>query len=151
MANEASKIERWIYYALTADLQLAGAIGTRVYQDEAPEDPLNDGEDDAYPLVVFNHQASQATNGMGACRLLVRALYQIKVIARDEHDDASRLVADRIDEVIGHAIRAQHPDDLSFKFSGRLDSLVSYTEPERDSSRWFRHLGGLYWIMASPA
>jgi len=140
--NEASRIERWITYALTADAQLAGVVSTRIYRDQGPEEA-------DYPFVVFNFQSGEDTNGQGPCRILTRNTYQIKVIAKGEHDDNSRLAADRIDEVIAKAVRAQHPSDLTLKFSGYRESLVGYTEPNRDSSLVFRHLGGLYRIIAS--
>jgi hypothetical protein len=141
--NELSKTERWIYHALSTDAQLAAVVGTRIYHDQAPETA-------SVPYVIFDYQFGEDVNGVGTCRLIARNTYQVKVISR-ENDDNTRLVADRIDEVIGKAVRAQHPSDLTFKFSGRRTSPVSYTEPARDSSRFFRHLGGLYRIDASAA
>lgn len=139
--NELPRIERWIYSALSGDEQLAATVETRIYHDQAPEST-------AYPYVVFNHQVGEDTNGLGTCRILTRNLYQVKVIARELNDNA-RLIADRIDEIIGKAVRAQHPLDVSLKFSGYRETPISYTEPNRDSSRVFRHLGGLYRIVAS--
>jgi hypothetical protein len=144
MANEIPRIERWITWALSNDVQLASIVGSRIYSDQAPEHA-------AYPFVVFSHQAGEDANGVGTCRVLTRNLYQIAVWMRDRHDDNSRLAADRIDEVISKAVRAQHPSDPSFVFSGRRESPLPITEPERDSSRVFRRLGGLYWITASAA
>lgn len=139
--NELSRIERWIFSALAGDAQLAGIVANRIYHDQAPEKT-------AFPFVLFNHQSGEDTNGLGTCRLLTRNTYQIKVIARSL-DAATRLAADRIDEVIGKAVRAQHPADSSLKFSAWRETPVSYTESERDSAQVFRHLGGLYRITAS--
>lgn len=139
--NELPRIERWIYNALISDAQAAAVIADRVFSDQAPEGA-------AYPFVVFNFQFGEDVNGVGACRVLSKSTYQVKVIARED-DDNTRLVADRIDEVIGKAKAAQHPSDSSLKFSGRRQSPIRYTEPGRDSSRRFRHLGGLYEITAS--
>src|SRR5262249_11410300 len=131
MANELSRIERWIYSALSSDSQLADVVSDRIFHDEAPEDA-------AYPFVVFSHQVGEAIDGGGTCRVLSRNLYQVAVWARDQLDDNARLVADRIDEIIGKARAAQHPLDSSFKFNGRRQSPLSITDPERDSSRVFR-------------
>jgi hypothetical protein len=131
-----------LYYALANDLDLASVASDRIYHDQAPETAL-------YPFVIFNFQSGEDTHGMGTCRILSRLLYQIKVVTKGDLTDDARLAADRIDEVIGKAVRAQHPDDTSLKFSGYRESVVSYTEPNRDSSRVFRHLGGLYRIVAS--
>jgi hypothetical protein len=139
--NELPRIERWIRHALTSDAQTAAVIDTRVYSDQAPEGAQ-------YPFVLFNFQFGEDVNGIGPCRILSKNTYQVKVIARED-DENTRLVADRIDEVIGKASAAQHPDDSSLKFSGRRQSPIRYTEPGRDSSRRFRHLGGLYEITAS--
>jgi hypothetical protein len=139
--NELARIERWIYSALSGDAQLTGVVATRIYHDWAPEGA-------AYPFVIFNFQVGEDTNGLGTCRILTRALYQVKIVGRELNDNA-RLVADRIDDVIAKAVRAQHPEDDSLKFSGYRESPISYTEPNRDSSRFFRHLGGLYRIVAS--
>jgi len=142
--NELPRIERWLANVLAADVQIAAAVGNRVYHDQAPEGAM-------HPFVLFNYQAGRDVNGVGTCRVMARALYQVKVIARDALNDATRLAADRIDEIVGKAVRAQHPSDNSLIFNGRRESPISYTEPERDSSRTFRHLGGLYWIDASAA
>src|SRR5262245_22256492 len=141
MANEAWRIRRWIYHVLSTDPQLAAAVGGRIYHSQAPERA-------PYPVVLFNFQFGDDVNGVGTCRLISRETYQVKVVTR-ELDDDSRLAADRIDEVIGKARAAQHPLDLTYKFSGQRTSPVSYTEPEKDSSRFFEHLGGLYRIDAS--
>lgn len=143
MANELSRIERWITYALSNDTQLAAVVGSRIYHDQAPERA-------DYPLVLFSLQFGQDVNGVGTCRILSRDTYQVKVVSR-EANDAFRTAADRIDEVIGKARAAQHPSDLSFKFSGQRTGPISYTEPDPDSSRFYRHLGGLYRIDVSAA
>ena len=126
---------------IAADLLEVEAV--RIYHDQAPEKTQ-------FPFVIFSYQSGEDVNGVGTCRILSRDTYQVKVVSR-ENDSNTRLAADRIDEVIGKAKAAQHPQDLSFKFSGRRTQPVSYTEPDEDSSRFFRHLGGLYRIDVSAA
>lgn len=139
--NELPRINRWITEVLTDDPATAAIIDGRIYHDQAPEDA-------SYPFIVFSFSDGEAVNGLGACRLMTRARYQIKVVARDVLDANARTLADRIDAVIGTAQAATHSADSSIAFSARLESPIAYSEPSRDSSRVFRHLGGLYLIEA---
>lgn len=144
MANELSKTERWIRHVLANDATVTASVGTRIYHDVAPENAT-------YPLIVFNHQAGEDVNGVGTCRLMARNLYQVRLVARDDLTTADRAAADAMDAIFQTATKEIYPGDSSIKFTGRRESPISTTETERDSTRRFRYLGGLYWITASAA
>ncbi len=140
--NEIPRINRWITEALSDDAQIAAIAGDRIYQDQAPEMA-------AYPFIIFQFSDGEAINGIGACRVMVRTRYVVKAVSLDAADADARTLADRIDAVIGSATAASHSEDATIHFSGRLESPVAYTEPARNSSRTYRHLGGVYVIEAS--
>lgn len=144
MVNELSKTERWIRHVLTNDATIDAAVSGRIYHDIAPEHA-------AYPLILFNHQAGEDTNGVGTCRLMSRNLYQVRLVARDDLTAADRAAADAMDAILQTATKATYPGDSSIRFTGRRESPISTTETEPDTTRRFRYLGGLYWITASAA
>lgn len=137
--NEISRINAWIYGRLTVDATIAAACETRVYDSQAPEKV-------DFPFVVFNLQASSDHQGMGVNRVLTRPLYQVKVVSKGPPDDDARDVADRIDEVIGKAVRQVLNGYL---FSARREEILSLREKDQDSAQVYHHLGGLYRIWCS--
>lgn len=139
--HELSRAEKWLYQALVGDAQLAAVVSSRVYAYLAPEKAT-------FPFVLFSFQGGADKQGVGTARVLARPIYQIKVVGRDEVSDAIQTAADRIDEVIGKAVR-QVVD--SYVFTARRISPVAYVEPDKNSGRVFHHRGGLYRIEAYRA
>jgi hypothetical protein len=139
--HELSRAEKWLYQALTADAALAAVVAGRVYAYQAPEKPT-------FPFVLFSFQAGADKQGVGTSRVMTRPIYQVKAVGRDEVSDALQTAADRIDEVVGKAVR-QAVD--GFIFTARRVSPVAYAEPDKNSGRLFHHRGGLYRIEAYRA
>lgn len=139
-ANETVLADKWIYAKITGDASSAAIVSTRVYADQAPENPT-------YPIIVYNYQAGFDTRGNGICRIQSNPLYQIKVVCRGAPSASVRTLVNRIDTLFQEAVAEVSE---SYVFSSRREMPLRYIEPERDSSHFFTHVGGLFRLVVYP-
>src|SRR5262249_44694662 len=95
--NEIHRAQKWIVGKLSGDANVAAAVGTRIYSDQAPEGAT-------YPYVLFNLQSGgQDTRGVGTVRLMALPLFQIKIISKGSPTAAVRTAVDAIDDLFQRA------------------------------------------------
>jgi len=131
---ELSLIDDWLDTTLKGDAAVASYVGTRVYPDVAPITA-------AYPFIVFQHQSSSDTKIVGSQRILVEALYVVKVTAQGDDFTALRPVAEAVDSAL----------DRSYgTISGGSILICTRERPFRmaevSDGKTYRHLGGEYRI-----
>ena len=133
---ELTRIDRWLYQRLTGSQLLAG-LG--IYNTVAPPEA-------SMPFVLFAFQSAEAdVMTIGARRLVVNPLYQIKVIGTGLSLAPLEPYADAIDA----ALQAQSGAALDGYVLAciREQPLVLM---EEDAGTIYRHLGGLYRIRFLP-
>ena len=143
MAVEIVSVDQWIYEALAADGQLAAVVGSRIFADVAPQDA-------AMPQVIFQMQAAQPDSvGVGGTRILTNGLWLVKAIDQTEsYAGLLKTAADRIDTVL-HGLVG---DTVSWVTVDNCVRQEPFRMAEDDpSGRQYRHLGGLYWVVAYTA
>ncbi len=136
MAIETEEARRWILTALQADAALTAVVGTRIYPFTVPRNS-------AYPLVVFNLQASIDVQPFGTNRSMTQALFQFKTISKNGVDANARTAADRVDTIIGTA-NAQTSN--GYIFSARREQVISLDEVDPQNFDTYHSIGGLYRI-----
>lgn len=149
MASEVSRIEKWLYSKLSGDTGAGGVntlVNGRIYAYLATQGA-------AYPLVLYSLQSDRDVQGVGTNRVKTNALYLIKVISKGAPTTAAHSAIDRIDELIGKAVRETSD---GYVFTGRREESISYLETDETSQAGsagsqFRHVGGLFRIEAYPA
>jgi hypothetical protein len=139
MAHEVFSAQAWLYSALTGDAELAAVVEERVYHAQAPEGAT-------FPLVIFTMMSEADVQGVGTARILANPLFQVKVVTKGAPDADARTVADRIDEVVGKAVRQVQG---SHTISARREGAISYVEQQPQSGAVFHHNGGLYRLYIS--
>ena len=138
--HEIGRAQKWIYDKLSGDTDVAEAIGTRIYADQAPEDAAD-------PYIVFSLQGGFDTRGVGTVRVQTNPVFQIKVVCAGAPTDTVRLLADRIDELFQEAV-TEPSEDLVF--SSRREQPIHYVESQPDSASRWTHTGGLYRLVIYP-
>jgi hypothetical protein len=133
MALATIAAEGFLYQILSADEQLAAAVGGRIYNGHAPQRT-------PYPFVTYHFQGGVMVNN-GMFRLMESLLYLVKVICKTPVNDVVRLAANRIDEVCG-AVR--NGAGFGFSFNSWREKVISYPETDTRASQSYLHLGGLY-------
>lgn len=129
--------DQFIYGRLAGDSTLANLVGgtasPRIYADIAP-----DGA--ATPFIVFQNQSAVDSQGIGAIRIMVDALYVVRGVAPSStYGGVLTQIDDRIDTLLH--------DVAGTAGTGRV--IASYREApfrlteQRDGKVW-RHLGGIY-------
>lgn len=136
--TELSAADKWLYTTLSGDAALAAIVGTRVYDTLAPEGS-------AFPCVVFSYQGGHDVHTNGPGRVMVSALYQVKVIGKDGAFSELTSAAERIDELL-HARHGSNTDGLAWAVR---EQPIKYMET--DSGVRYYHLGGLYRIYVMEA
>lgn len=138
--NELPAIENWLHDKLIADTEISSVVGESVYKYILPQKPR-------YPCVVYSLASDFDFQGLGTVRILTRPLYLVKVVSRGTPTTLVNLCADRVDELIGKAVReilTSTAGDV-FALSARREVAVQFVErdPALEGSFYF-HLGGLY-------
>lgn len=106
MSGDLTRIDQWVFQTLSADTQLVGLVGTRMYSDEAPQGAT-------LPLVLFSflggadklitlNQNSRTTN----------AIYLIRAVAQSSSYNTVELMADRIDAALSVPIQGSLVRDI---------------------------------------
>lgn len=132
---EALVVDSWLYDVLTGDAPLVGLVGGRIYGGLAPLDA-------DLPYVVFSPQSLRDVRGVGPrARILVDAVYQIKVVGEGRSYAPLRPIAERLDLLVDGG--AGLGEDGTVAGVAREEPLA-YVEV--DAGTEYRHLGGLYRI-----
>lgn len=140
MADESLAIDEWLYRTLTADPTLTGIVGTRVYNEQAPPSST-------FPLVVFQMQAATDVRGNGQTRIMVTSLYVVRGIVQDaSYNDTSKTMAERIDALLQASAGGTVDNGRAVVFTSHREQNFRLSEVE--SGKSYRHLGGIYRILA---
>lgn len=134
--TETPRIEMWLHSLLAGDATLAALVGSRVYGYLAPPGAVS-------PWVVFNYQSGNDVRGVGPTRIMVSTLYQVKGVGQVDGFGPLKPIADRIDALMQGASGVVVDGQVLLCVR---QNPVAYVEV--NEGRQFRHLGGLYWIIA---
>lgn len=140
MAVEVVSVDQWIYEALEADGQLAAVVGSRLFADQAPQDA-------SLPYVLWQMQSPQPdTVGVGGVRILTNMLWLVKVVDQTEsYAGLLKAAADRIDEVLC-GLAGQTVGGVTVDSCVRVQPFRMVED--ESGGRQYRHLGGIYQIVA---
>jgi len=133
---ESVRVEQWRYTTLTGDATLAAAVGARCYGYIAPQ-PAQ------FPFLLFAMQAGTDVMGVGTARIMLNALFQVKVIGATNSFAALKPLADRIDAVL-HGATGSVVDGAILACT--REEPLAYVDVSGETQ--YRHLGGLYRIIA---
>lgn len=138
--NELPAIENWLHDKLVADAEVFSVVADNVFKYVIPQKPR-------YPCIVYSVASAFDFQGLGTVRILTRPLYLVKVVSRGVPTTLVNLCADRVDELIGKAVRETFISTAGdqFAISARRESAVQFVE--RDAAlegSFYFHLGGLY-------
>lgn len=139
--NELIGVHRFLYQRLACDPELAGLVGKRIYEREAPQGA-------AYPLVLFKVQAATDLLGAGAARLWMNAVVQVKAVGPGATSELSP-IADRLDALLHVAEPAVVSlGETRYQIHGsHRERTIDY--PEVVAGQVYLHLGGLYRVFCS--
>lgn len=139
--NELYSLDRWLYNTLRNYAPLAALVGTRIYTEVASQDAT-------HPLVVFGFNAGSDTITIGGeSRILVRARYLVKAIARLENVAVASQVASRIDDALVAANGSVVVDGVTLQIQGCIrEEMIRFREVADPQS--YIHVGGIYRIFA---
>jgi len=133
---ESARVEQWLYELLAGDQTLAGLVSGRIYGYLAPPGA-------ALPLVIYSYQSGHDVRGVGPTRVMAEATYQVKAVDRGPSFANVKAIADRLDSLLQGA--SGDVVDGQVLMCVR-ENQVAYVEV--DSGIQYRHLGGLYRIVA---
>lgn len=88
--------DRWLVSTLKADGVISVAIGSRVYQDQAPEDT-------AYPLILVNFVSGEPVQNIGADPVMDSELWRVRIVDRDPSYTGVETIADQVRNVLHKA------------------------------------------------
>lgn len=135
--NEAAYIDRWLYSVLHGDGTLLGLAPGGVWADVAPEDT-------ATPFVRFSLQDASDLMVVNGQRVWTNTLYLVAGVADGTSYPAA--VADRIDTLLHNVGSTVAP---LIVLSSQRESI--FRLPETEGERSWRHLGGMFRILAQPS
>lgn len=131
---ETVAADQWLHATLTGDATLTGVVAGRVYADLAPPDS-------ELPAVVFSEQAPTDSIGVDGARILVQALWLVRVIAdTTSWHGTLKTAADRIDTVL-HNTSGAAAGGVTV---GKCVRESSYRLVDTAHGKQYRHLGGIY-------
>lgn len=130
--SDVQRMAAWIVTTLAADATLQALAPGGVFDTDAPPGA-------AYPFVQVYESGNSTARGQGGLRLLVSALFGVKVVTEGRSYDAILDAAERVDALLDGAAGAT--TDLTVFDVGRESELKrGYMEDGID----YRELGGLY-------
>lgn len=136
---ELNRIERWLEETLGSDTALTAAAPGGVHAW-----PVLD-EEKVFPVVVFEYQpGSEDVNGVGARRIMVSAVYLVRVIGKECGIEDLKTAADRMDTLLTAAISGGQAPGVLGCYREQPFAMVEVDEGVR-----YPHLGGLYRILAN--
>lgn len=131
--NEILRADEWLYNRLHGDSTLAGmaAIVGYLAKDGTP-----------FPRVTFNFQGGADASAIGAIRIMLSGLWQVKATVQSTSYAPAKPIADRIDALL-HGAEGSVGDGLILGCV--REQPIAYVET--DSGLQYRHIGGLYRII----
>lgn len=136
--NELPRMFGWVVDQLTDEPGLLATAPAGVYAEAVPA-----GISDDLVAVTVQHQAPSDDVRQRGYRVMARALFVVKASVAGESYTPLEPAADRIDSAL-HNQRGAAADGLWVE-AVRL-SPIAY--PEVAGAKQFRHLGGLYRLLA---
>lgn len=139
---ETVRVEQWLEGVLTGDAALTSPLGKHpdtqqcVYSYLAPSGAK-------YPLVIYSYQGGHDVRGVGPGRIMVSALYQVKVVGQGTSFVSLRPIADRLDALL-QAASGTVVDGAVLMCT--REQPLAYVETANGIQ--YRHLGGLWRIIA---
>ena len=141
--NELARVNAWLYDTLAGDAALLALLDgdtSRIVADVA-------GSKVPRPFVVYAVQALELDPRSSAGRIMVVARYTIKAVAEARSYAPVTALADRIDALLEGARGPVGDGSEVHVLEVTRDRAVQYAEA-RQHGRQYRHLGGLYRIVA---
>lgn len=132
--NELDRVHRFIVAKLSADVQLAALVGTRIYLGIVPQVETH------WPVVLFAPISGADTTANGGVRVLARPLYIVRGVTQGESTSDLATIADRIDAVLQGA----KGDAGSDAYIAGIVRDQTYQFTEVVNGQIYRHLGGQY-------
>lgn len=129
--NEIVRVDEWLYSILHGDQALAG-VPVAAYVAK---------QGTAFPRIQFNFQGGSDVVAVGAIRIMLTGLWQVKAIVQAESYAPAKPLADRLDALL-HGKKGQVSDGVIL--GCKREQPIAYVEV--DSGLQYRHLGGLYRI-----
>lgn len=130
--SDVQRMAAWIVERLEADSTLQALAPGGVYDTDAPPEAR-------YPFVLVYETGNSTTRGNGGLRVLVNALFGVKVVSEGRSYDAILDASERVDALLDGVDGAAA--DLTVFDIGRESELKrGYVEDNID----FRELGGVY-------
>ncbi len=139
---ETVRTEAWLYGLLTADSELTTLVDSRVYSGAAPQGAT-------LPYVIISHQSGRDVLGVGTTRIMSHLTYLVKAVGQCQSYVTLEPIADAIDKTL-HGASGEVAG-----LNGAGAELLACTRTmtvayaELDSGVQYRHLGGLYRIVAT--
>ena len=133
---EVQQAKKWIYDKLSANSDIATAVGTNILTRVPNPRPAR--------YIIYNLMAGSDIKGVGKNRQATSALFQVRQVNVGDPDTTARLVDKRLDDVL--QITA---DDLSGDYYFSADREQPIDRPEYDAAGvLYSNVGGLYrvWI-----
>jgi hypothetical protein len=137
---ELSRVNQWILSTLETDQSIFGAVGTRIYADQAPQGA-------ASPMIVFSFLGGADKVITGSSRL-TQTLYLVRAIAAGLSYDIVDDVADRIEAVLAV------PDGGQIVRNVRITSVAReqpFQRKDAENGVPYVHMGGFYRIRFQPS
>lgn len=141
-ASESLIADEWLVAILSADATISAAVGARIYSEMAPEDAI-------FPCIIFSMRpTARDVMGVGPNRIMAHLVYSIQAVGQYESYSPLQAIADRID-VLLHGAKGNVASGAGSVLGCVRDGELRY--PEVEDGVQYRHLGGLYRIMAQKA
>jgi hypothetical protein len=135
--SELQQAKAWIYAKLSANSDIAAAVGTRIYSDYAPATPAAR----TYPYIVYNFMGGVDIDALGTSRLLSEPLFQVRVVTDGRPNAVARKVDKRISDVLGVAVYQLSGD---WYFTARREQPIDRPELDQATGKQYHNLGGLF-------
>lgn len=135
--TETQQAKKWIYDSLSANADIAAAVGTRIYDSYVPAAPASR----VYPYVIFNFMGGSDIDALGVSRLLSTPLFQVRVVCEGRPTANTRLVDRRITDVLGTAVYQLSGD---WYFTARREQPIDRPELDAATGKNYHSLGGLF-------
>lgn len=143
---EQAMVDVWIDAVLKAHAAfdtISTGLSQRVYPQVAPDGVK-------YPFIVYQAQTPpHDVRGVGPNRVMVDTLYVVKAVAQVASYDALAATAHEIDAVMTQGEPQTVPGNLGTILCSMREDGFSLTESE--SGTLYRHLGGVYRVLAQAA
>lgn len=132
------EVFEWLYETLSGDATLAGLTPGGFHEHPAPEGTAGD-------RVTYQLQAPRDVDVVGSHRVLEELLVLVRVIGDGRSTKRLQPAADRLDVLLQRA--SGTTEDARILNCRRLST---FWLPEVSQGKHYRHLGGIYEILAQP-